>query len=56
MMDGALSAVAGTPTVFFLDKEGHLVGNPLAGAREKEAWRTVIEERFILLDGEKSAK
>ena len=34
------------PTTFFVDSEGKLVGDPVVGAKDKNAWTEIINERL----------
>ena len=38
-----LSDVTAVPTTFFLDSEGEVIGEAVVGAREKEAWKEIID-------------
>lgn len=41
-----LNRTQAVPTTYFVDKEGNIVGTPLEGARDKETWKGVIEEKL----------
>ena len=38
------------PETFFVDSKGNIVGETHYGARDKEAWRNIIESTLELLD------
>ena len=40
----ALQYVSSVPTTVFLDKNGSVVGEVYAGARDKETWELIINQ------------
>lgn len=40
---GFLYDVSAVPTTFFIDSEGKVIGEPVVGARETEAWKEIID-------------
>ncbi|QDW74952.1 TlpA family protein disulfide reductase [Lachnospiraceae bacterium KGMB03038] len=46
LQSGILSMVSAVPTTIFVDQEGNMVGKAYAGARNKEEWAQIIEEKL----------
>lgn len=53
IMGNLLPKIEAVPTTFFLDENGHLIGQRYLGARSEDAWRTLIRE---MLDGMEKAE
>lgn len=47
-----LSGLYSFPTTYFVDAEGRLVGEPILGARNLDAWKAVVQERLEMLENE----
>lgn len=47
-----ISQIYGFPTTYFVDANGKYVGEPVIGARSKEDWKLVIEERLGMIESE----
>lgn len=45
-----LGGVQAVPTTFFVDEDGNLVGSALVGAKSKDEWASVIDERLASLE------
>lgn len=41
---GLLYQITSVPTTFFVDENGNQVGNAYLGAKDKEAWKTIIDQ------------
>ena len=41
---GLLYQITSVPTTFFVDEEGNQVGNTYLGAKDKEAWKAIIDQ------------
>lgn len=46
---GLYEYVPGVPTTFFVDKEGNLLGDTVTGAKNKEGWTELIEEKLAMV-------
>ena len=43
MFSGLLAHVSAVPATFFVDSEGNILGQMYLGARNKKAWKTLID-------------
>lgn len=50
---GLYEYVPGVPTTFFVDQEGKLLGETVTGAKSKEDWAALLEEKLAMIQGEK---
>lgn len=41
-----MSDITAFPTTFFVNEKGEQVGKPVVGAKSKEIWKTIIDERL----------
>lgn len=47
-----LTATSAVPVTFFFDSEGKLVGQGIAGAKDKESWEKELETRLALVEAD----
>lgn len=47
-----LAGLYSFPTTYFVDSEGRLVGEPLLGARNLDAWKAAVQQRLEMLENE----
>lgn len=45
-----LSKQGSFPTTYFVDRNGIMVGDPVLGAKSKEDWKKIIDERLEMLE------
>lgn len=50
-LNGRLDSVSAVPESFFVDSEGNMVGEPYVGARDYNAWKSIIETELANLKG-----
>lgn len=53
MYVGLFDKVPGVPTTFFVDREGKLIGETVVGAKNKDDWAALLDEKLASVQEEK---